>query len=316
MSWREFERAVLKSSTVQLSHQLRGLVSPRDMQDRLRAEINLYDRWRRDPGRPVQFQAAVPVPNARAADYRLRLVSTPAGRVLAGIRFLSGDVNAPFVQIYARDHSLRAGTGLAASLRKILAEFSAFAAKRIRVQVPVDLEFGQDVCERIDFVTFAGLTSEMASGLPPSPRVRVCRAADPQLYDFYDLAYRQHHAENQQLAKLVQPLDREDFDDAFQKGEIYQILLDGEQAGLLVLRPAYRDGMRGFLLVDEVVAIRNRGIGLATTAQRMLAGRLRDPRRQIMFGTIAPENVGSLRTAEKAGRIAVSKCCFLVPLTP
>lgn len=313
MTWCQFERSALASATLEITSQLRGLVRDADVRNRLRTEISLYDRWRRDPERHIRFQRAAPVPGARPADYRLKRISTPAGQLLVGIRFQGGDLHAPFVQIYARDFALEGCSDLRASLHVVLAAFLSFKAERVRVRAPVGHTFGRDIHETVDFLTLAGRRQDMAVQGAPFRGVSVHQARAAGLFAFYAEAYRQHHAQALQPAAAVEPLDRGEFAGALQKGEVYEILQDRALAGLLVARPAYRDGMRGYLLVDEVIAPFFRARGLAAVAQRLLAAQLREPRRDIIFGTIAPENKSSLRTATNAGRIAVSKCSFLVP---
>ncbi|WKX25677.1 GNAT family N-acetyltransferase [Tatumella ptyseos] len=97
------------------------------------------------------------------------------------------------------------------------------------------------------------------------------------------------------------------------KDNTYIINHMGNQVGLIVCEKRELVFFEGFFILEEVILPSFRGSSLASRAQHLLQNQLYQlfGKDCLIAGTILPENLPSIRTAEKVGRICVLKYEFI-----
>lgn len=269
---------------------------------------------------PPQLEEGVPVPGTAREDYRYRLVRVGAGKTfVGGIRFGHGDFSDRFVETYARDYPIGSAAVLEETRRAAREALRVFAPTRVRVHVPVGGEeervvSGPGVTD--EYFTVAAPISALRRRDPPpqTDRVRLEAARNTAFHKRYLKAYEDVHRDFPGLRGLVEPVaSPEDMERYLKEWFLYEVYVDGKWAGLV---GAMKDrdetyGMRGYQVVEEVLAAGFRGRGLAPAVQRRLIELLPDDGDGILFGTIDAPNAPSLATARRVGRAVVAVSRFV-----
>ncbi len=92
---------------------------------------------------------------------------------------------------------------------------------------------------------------------------------------------------------------------------MFKVLVDGEWAGVFAGLPTCEHGLRGYLVVEEVLDTPYRGHGLGPALQRHFIDQLPVGKGDLVFGTIDATNRPSIRTAIKVGRADVGGWSFV-----
>lgn len=88
-------------------------------------------------------------------------------------------------------------------------------------------------------------------------------------------------------------------------GTLFEVLLDGNWAGVLAAEPAVAHGLRGATVVELLLTHEVRGRGLGKDLSVLLARNLPLPDDHVLHGTIHIDNHTARRSALAAGRIDV-----------
>lgn len=266
---------------------------------------------------PPQLEEGVPIPGTTRDDYRYRFVDVGEGKTfVGGIRFRSGDFSDRFVETYARDYPIESAAVLEETRSAARETLRVFSPTRVRVQVPVGGEeervvSGPGVTD--EYFTVAAPTSHLRR-LPPPPhleRVRLEAARNTAFHERYLKAYADVHGERPELRGLVEPEPPEDMERYLKEWSLYEAYVDNEWAGLVGAEGDEIYGLRGYQVVEEVLATGFRGRGLAPAVQRRLIDALPDDGDGILFGTIDAVNAPSLATALRVGRVVVAVSRFV-----
>ncbi|WP_308389372.1 GNAT family protein [Acidithiobacillus sp. AMEEHan] len=115
------------------------------------------------------------------------------------------------------------------------------------------------------------------------------------------------------LAAEVHPADLDDLTACATNGTLDFITIDGVVAGLIATEPGEIDWVRGYVVIEEIMAPTRRGHGYAAQAQRLLTARLSETHgsESLIIGTIHHLNIASSQTATRAGRPEVMSYRFL-----
>lgn len=258
------------------------------------------------------FSDRIELPGVASRDYNHRLIRTPNGMLLGGVRFYGHDLARPFVEVVAHGFEPTA-EGLVALADAVASEWSAFRPLRLRLLVAPD---ERDALARarpdatVDMTVHAARHADMA---PPDGRVVLAAfdGADEATAliarRYADLAVREPD-----LVRNVTAADPDDVRDWHAAGRVHAIEAGGATVGLLAIAPGAVEWIEGDEVHEEVVATVHAGRGYAASAQAAWAAAAPDPSR-LMVGTIDRLNHASRRTAEHAGRGAVLIYAF-VPL--
>ena len=225
----------------------------------------------------------------------------PGEHVLAGPRYLGLDPNIPFVAVSARDRPLGppAGDSLATMARKSFAAFRpgfvmVWSAGAIGSWPGTGSEMRQVVGVLGDL-----RRSEVPSEL--SSRVR----RDTGFYGRYRQIHDTHVAEEPAHARHARCEQEADLLALGQQGMLFDVLVDGEWAGVLAAEPDARRGVRGATVVELLLDHRVRGRGYGRHLSTLLAKTLSLPDEQCLMGTIHADNTPAYRAALGSGRVDV-----------
>ena len=86
---------------------------------------------------------------------------------------------------------------------------------------------------------------------------------------------------------------------------------DGIWQGVMAARPGVDHGMQGFLIVENCLAPSARQRGLSAGLLKEFISELPAADHSIVFGTIDPRNVASIRTVQRIGRQPVMWATFV-----
>ncbi len=244
-----------------------------------------------------------------------RIALSDGGWALAGIRFRGLDRTKPFVDVVATDQ-LPTPDGLAAVADGVLPVFSAFAPLCLRVDAPApddlvaavvdDSRFKQGA---VDQYVVAGQVTALRERPAPSDVSLAPREAGP-LAERVAAIYA-HHEESARL--WASPEDKESLAACAEEGLLFEVLVDGEPAGVVGAIREAGHGMRGFCVQELCLDQTFRGRGLATRAVRRLLEELPAQPGDVLWGTIHPDNLPSLRQARSLGREIVAGFVWVTP---
>lgn len=270
------------------------------------------DRWT-----PPQVRDSVPVPGTAPEDYGYGAVAVgDEGTFIGGIRFRSGDFSARFVEVYARDFFIENRSTLAAIRDAAREAFKVFSPAAVRVHLGVGGEEERVVSGfgvATEYFTVAGPVCALQRLVPPPgvERVRLEAPRSSSFYKRYLQAYRDVHADRPELEGLVDPEPLEDLERYIEEGFFYEAYVDGRWAGVICAEKSRLYGAHDFEVVEEILAARFRGRGLAPALQRRLIDALPADRNAILYGTIDAPNAPSLATARRVGRTDVMVSRFV-----
>lgn len=223
-----------------------------------------------DSKRAERFRELVPVPGLVASDYAPRVIRLCNHRTfIADLRFRDLDPSKPLVQLRAASFEL-IPTNIAAVMSAVVSEYAHVRPRWFRAF----LTPGEEALAGWEALpTSRGLRvmAEHLSRLKARPL--------PARYDSMVLRRRP----NSELG--------------------WDGFVDGSRVGAITLDRTRCFARRGFEIVDQWVAPHYRGRGLGAALQRAAIERLRG--NVIVFGTISPDNVPSLRTARRIGRLDI-----------
>lgn len=258
------------------------------------------------------------IPGAVPDDFAERVVDLGGGRmVLAGIRFDNGDMKKPFLAFWP-SFTIDSIAALRTCSQAALEAFAVFAPRHIQVftrpQSPLDEELAKAQQPRL--LTFAGEVSPMAAqpagassveGLPEGFTLERWSSGD--FYQPYLALYQDLH--QQEAARSNLPNDREDLAEAMAEGNLWVLKAGEAITGMIQGENGRILGKDGVYICDIIIHSDFRGRRLGARAQGELARQL-PPNISLIHGEIAPSNLPSLRSAQRAGRQLIRKE-YLVP---
>lgn len=270
----------------------------------------LWERFEA-PALAASFAEARPVAGATAEDYGTRVLETPAGPVLAGIRFKGGDLAQPFVEVAT---SFGMTPDALEGVRRVVAPaFAVFAPPRMRLwrfadEAPVP---GAEP----DQLLYAAPIAELRTRPLPAHFGEVVLGPAFDLGRLGDLeaAYAALVAADPVLGAEVGPASAGELQACLDEGLLFDAHIDWDWAGMVAGRSEPFFGAEGVLMVEELLVAEHRGRGLGACLQRHFIERLMPAGGAILHGTIHASNLASRRTAEHCGRTAIMIAEF-VPL--
>jgi len=254
------------------------------------------------------------IPQTTSDDYRERFFEIQPGKtVLAGIRHLSGDRDQPFV-------SLLLGFVPTTTDLPLLQEFAAkdfakFSPKRIsfwlRPSAPLAIELEAKGMASRRYIVGRLADIRQSSLLKGHERISLSQTSELD-YAWYEKAYADFHAENPELKKWVPITEKEELQRCAEEGLLYQVSMDGENAGLIGGRSEPLLGTPAVYMTELLLTRSFKGQGLAPALQRKFLDSVAQ-RFTLVWGTIDAKNLPSTKTALKVGRHSI-RTEFFLPL--
>jgi hypothetical protein len=250
----------------------------------------------------AQYAAQCPVAGTEPDDYAPRLIQlAPNCAVVAGIHFRGSRLDFPFVDISAQSAPLP----LAKALQTLTHNFRSFQPRAVRLWRAAQ-ERPPEACHD-DLVIVAASLREVLAAPAAHNAERIRLELDPAVtsYGDYRLLYDALHSGAPELARLVSPETFESLCECAQRKAFFRVFVDDQCAGFVAARPDTYRQWKGWIVVEEVLHPDFRGKGFAAAVQQALLKKLDDRIEQVVFGTIASENLPSLKTAKRVGRQVV-----------
>ncbi|HEX3931765.1 MAG TPA: hypothetical protein VHW64_13750 [Nocardioides sp.] len=251
-----------------------------------------------------------------------RLVLGDGGWVLTGIRYRNRDVSRPFVDVIATTASATPD-GLAALVGSVLPAYDEFAPLSLRVDAPdplalveelgVDPRFGAGCAVDMLVVaeTVVRLRAQPRAAAYPDVRLR---AGEPErLARRVAEIYAELGAGEPALARWAQPEDAESLAACADEGLLFEVLAEGESAGVVAGLRYDAHGMRGFSVQEVCLDPAHRGRRRAPAVLQRLVDALPDQDGDVLWGTIDPANSASLNSARSVGRRVVGGLVWVTP---
>lgn len=185
------------------------------------------------------------------------------------------------------------------------------SVERICVYQHGEQQLPSSFCIRSHYV--AALVREIAA-TPLADDLGAMWAAEPQSLAFYD-EYLQWYEDFWKQRPELQPHVRvepyEDMKKYHDAGGVRMLMLHDEPCGIMAAKRSIEHGLIGWRICEKVIAPRFWGRGLSVAANVMLARSLPSEAHFAMWGTIAPGNQASLRSAQRVGRRIVGSTYWL-----
>ena len=250
----------------------------------------------------LQFSDHIELPGITTDDYLHRIVRTPDGDLLGGIRFYRRNLSRPFVEIIAH------GFDCLDRLRDcVRAEWSAFGPVSLRLCTkPGRIRGAGALLDQSVFVARGGDLRRSASPVSLTPFANADAAIDMVSRRFAHLA-----THDPDLATDVSAQSPDELREWQRSGHLQAITFGDKAVGVLAVAPGTIRWIDGDEIKEEVIDVEHGGRGYAALAQAAWADSpKRDPNR-LMIGTIDGRNVASRTTAERAGRRRVLDLVFV-----
>lgn len=262
------------------------------------------------------FAAAIGV--GSSGDYLPRVIDVEGMPFLCGIRFYGGDRRQPFVELIAGPAIADDCSTAALAAMDAYAMFQPARARVLmsgshapRVRAGWHVETDQ-VIAMAPASAMARLASSCAQA--GSEALDLVPAAPDEAAAFLVPGYARVAAADPDLGSRLFPATSDDLESCRADGHLWWWTVQGERAGLIAARNDEVLGIRGLLMVEELVAAKFAGRGTAALAQRELAKRACASCADVkIVGTIDAANAPSRATARRAGRAEVAAWHFLSP---
>ncbi len=233
-----------------------------------------------------------------------RLLEVAGLRIIAGIRFFGMDLKRPFVEVANISRSVQSDNERDEISAAVAREFTIFKPLHWRVFQASHLPYQFAGCDG-DKRVLAGLLSEIGAAAKSNhwERVTLHRARNLEFYPQYEAALQEIYQSRPWLPDVCRIESLEDMRQYLERDMVFEVLIDGEWAGLTIASRSKEFGLRGWYMIEVTLQQRWHGQGLAVAVQRRLAAQLTDEGRDCLFGTIGAVNAPMLKTAERVGRI-------------
>lgn len=259
-------------------------------------------------------QRVCSVHGAQLADYQMRELDLGGDqRVLAAIHFFGLDVTRPFVGIAGHTRPFETARQLEELSAQLTDAFGVFAPHAIYFYQPrITAQLAHPRLWDSRRILVGRIRTLRDQPLPRAAARITLRPASVALGHAERVRYYgEFHADMPALRERVRPWDASELEPAAAEGALWTAHVDGEPAGVIAAVRASEHAFCGWLIIEEILARRFRGRGLAVPLQRALLAQLNDLGGDFVLGTIDTANHASLRTALGIGRCDVGGYSFM-----
>jgi hypothetical protein len=257
-------------------------------------------------------------------DWANRRLDLAAGAwAVTGIRFRGGDLSRPFVDVIATSET-PTPDGLAALAEAVVPAYDEFNPRCLRVDVPdpagltatveEDSRFGRP--SGVDMYVVAGLVDVLLERprVPAYDRIVLRRGAAEPLAERVADIYRGLGERNPELVLWATPEDAESLAECETEGLLFEVVVEGDPAGVVAAVRDDAHGMRGFSVQEICLDVQHLGQRLAPGVMDHLLESLPAGQGDVLWGTIHPDNAASLRNALSVGRGIVGGYAWITPI--
>jgi len=146
------------------------------------------------------------------------------------------------------------------------------------------------------------LPTPAESNAPHARSIVSERPTDLSFYPEYESMYESFWRSHPELGAKIGIESRAAIEEYAAHDGLRLMRVDGELAGVFAAIRCAEFGMRGWRVRERILAEGHRGAGLGAATLRAFVRSLDHDPGDLVWGTILPDNIGSLRSAEKFGR--------------
>lgn len=307
-----------------VSAMLRSWYADADLREHLAVALSVEEHRVGNAEFGQEFRDGVGLhPDSDPLDWSNRRVDLPdGGWALTGIRYRGGDGLRPFVDVVATTEPPTTD-GLARVTAAVVPLYDAFGPLCLRVDAPdpaglvdrldADDRFGPGCA--VDMFVVAGPVEELRDQPRAAAYDRIdLRAGEPHaMSERVAAVYAELAEELPELAMWANPEDVESLAECADEGLLFEVLLDGEPAGVVASVRYDAHGMSGYSVQELCLDRAHRGRHVAAGAIQRLVDALPARDDDVLWGTIHPENAPSLRNALSLGRVVVGGYVWVTP---
>jgi L-amino acid N-acyltransferase YncA len=243
------------------------------------------------------------------------------GWALTGIRYRGLDRGLPFVDVVAT--SAEATPAAVADVAaQVAATYDVFRPRCVRFDVPdpdamvAALPGGvRETSAEVDQYVVAGLVTslrERPTG-PSYDRVALRGGEAGALAARAAAIYTELHDVDPRTRLWAGPEGAESLAACAAEGLLFEVLVDGEPAGIVAALREDAHGLRGYVVQELCLDAAHRGRGLAAPVLQHLVRALPAGDGATLWGTIHPDNTASLRNALGIGRRKIGGFVWVTP---
>ena len=281
---------------------------PTQLEENLREHLERDFDWLENLGE--KFSERMPVSGATPAMYNHRILEIAGMQVMLGIRFKAMNPDFPFVDVVRSSQAITTQTQVDAIKRAIRQKFAIFKPKTARFCQPSHLEYqfpngtGDKRFLAAPLITMLELPE--AKNLE---RIKLVRTENLDFYPRYASIYAELYLERPWLSEVSRMESLEDMKSYLEEGVTFEVLLDGNWAGITSFDRSQEHGLSGWYTNEIVLEKHARGQGIGASLQRIVAQTLLEhpqtTESDLLWGTIGAINIPMLKTATRAGRVDV-----------
>ncbi|GAB3188087.1 GNAT family N-acetyltransferase [Nesterenkonia suensis] len=247
-----------------------------------------------------------------------RRITHDDGWSVIGIRFRERDLTRPFVEVIASSLSPTAENiaRIAAEAAADLAEFQPLSVRFTVGDPEASLAEVAQVPEVGPCAVDQHLVAGLIRGINHRTRVASYRRVSLEPMDPTLAAARvaEIYAAHPEGTRWATPADREELQEAAEDEALFEIFTEGEPAGVVSAPRDDDHGLSGHLVQEICLDEEHRGRGYGPAVLQRLCEQLPHPEPgTVLWGSIHPENVPSLRNAYAVGRITVGGQIWVAP---
>jgi L-amino acid N-acyltransferase YncA len=251
-----------------------------------------------------------------------RIALRSGGWAVTGIRFRGRDIERPFVDVIAASEP-PTPDGLSAVAEAVVRAYEQFSPRCLRVEtanpaalvakVAEDPRFGDH--SGIDMHIVAGMVDELLDRprVPGYQHIALRRGGAAPLAEQAATIYRELTDRQPDTARWATPEDAESLADCAAQDLLFEVVADGDSAGVVAAIRHDAHGMTGFSVQEICLDVRHRGRHLAAGVMQHLLENLSAKNGDVLCGTIHPDNTASLRNALSIGRELVGGYAWITP---
>ncbi len=134
-------------------------------------------------------------------------------------------------------------------------------------------------------------------------RVNLLPAQNLDWFERYENAYEKLLADNPNFKEMIQITSKSTLEQLKDQHLLYEVFIDENWAGIIAANSESDLFFSGFCVYEELLLKEFRGQNLAPAMQRHLIEKLPSKEKEMIYGTIHYDNVPSIKTAQKVGRL-------------
>jgi L-amino acid N-acyltransferase YncA len=253
---------------------------------------------------------------------RIVVLDDRAGWALTGIRYRGLDISKPFVDVVACTPA-PTNADIMSVAWSVVAAYAGFGPLCARFEIPDVEAFMAQVVPYPGFGPYTGIDMCLVAGLLPRLRAvaRVAtynrvelRHGDPAALAERTAGVYADLATNVPVTTLwATPENIESLTDCADQGLLFDVIIDGQPAGVAAALRDDSHAMTGFVVQEIALDSDHRGHNFGPAVLQRMVDVLPGADTDVLWGTIHPDNAASIRNARRVGREYVGAYAWVTP---